>query len=267
MRSEIQDAAIGGRTPGAGSASFLRWKDVLIYSLLASPALGLVFEVAWKRAGEHERDFFPWGDHWLWGLAGLLLVVFVHRAAGFDPRQLVRSIKYPGFPIGVFLALLVSTLSARWSTSAVRDNSGLLWEVTLFYGAFLVLTGIVAWWYELGIGKADAKSPALSAGGTPVSKMEVKSLTEWLGDEREIEDPSQDCFDFAPRAQRVLDILLREERSCVAIIGPYGSGKSSLLNLVETEVRRQQAVGPAHPGPALWFCRISCWGFEAAGCP
>jgi len=92
--------------------------------------------------------------------------------------------------------------------------------------------------------------------------MDVKSLSEWLGDEREITDPSQDCFDFAPRAQRVLNILLQEERSCVAIIGPYGSGKSSLLNLVETEFRRLQAEVPAPPGPALWFCRISCWGFE-----
>jgi hypothetical protein len=262
MRSEIQDSGIGGRKSCAGSASFFRWKDILIYALLAVPVLGVVFEVAWRRARDYERDFFPWGDHWLLGVAGLLLVVLIHWGAGFHSRQLVRSIKYPGFPVGVFVALTVSALSTSWLTSATRDNADLLWDVTLVYGGLLVLTGIAAGWYELRIGRADAKRPPLSVGATPVSKMDVKGLTEWLGDEREIEDASQDCFDFAPRAQRVLDILLREERSCVAIIGPYGSGKSSLLNLVDTEVRRQQAAGPARPGPALWFCRISCWGFE-----
>jgi hypothetical protein len=41
-------------------------------------------------------------------------------------------------------------------------------------------------------------------------------------------------------------------------MGPFGSGKTSLLNLFESEIQSQRNKAD----PDVWTCRVSCWGFD-----
>lgn len=44
----------------------------------------------------------------------------------------------------------------------------------------------------------------------------------------------------------------------LGLIGPFGSGKTTLADFVETEVTAIRTSSDPH----IWICRISCWGFD-----
>jgi hypothetical protein len=81
---------------------------------------------------------------------------------------------------------------------------------------------------------------------------------KYAGDvqEREtpIKTPAEDEFSRVPIAKRLAEFL-RADKGTIGIIGPFGSGKTSLANMVQYELTRHKT---------LWFCPISVWGFETS---
>jgi hypothetical protein len=89
-----------------------------------------------------------------------------------------------------------------------------------------------------------------------------KSIESWIHSKEVIQQPDQDHFGHLSLAKRMAGILLESNRSgdlaSIGLMGPYGSGKSSLLNLVEHELKSQRVITDS---PIL-LCRVSCWGFD-----
>jgi len=56
---------------------------------------------------------------------------------------------------------------------------------------------------------------------------------EWLNDETPIQHPSQDLFGVSVMAKRIARLLCEKKCKTICVIGNYGCGKSSMLNLVE----------------------------------
>ncbi|MHB1183549.1 MAG: hypothetical protein ACYC4A_02470 [Desulfobulbia bacterium] len=60
-----------------------------------------------------------------------------------------------------------------------------------------------------------------------------EDLLSWIMEERPILHPNQDIFGHAITARRIAGLLTEEASSSIGIVGPYGCGKSSFVNLIE----------------------------------
>jgi hypothetical protein len=90
------------------------------------------------------------------------------------------------------------------------------------------------------------------------SVINQRNRDDWLCNEGPISSAASDRLNHAYRAERVATALLTERipgtrlMQTVAIRGPYGSGKSSLVNMVKERIAGRRVV----------FVDVSCWGFE-----
>lgn len=104
--------------------------------------------------------------------------------------------------------------------------------------------------------------------GAPFNDPEREErLFRWLAaPENPIESVSDDLFDVKRKATRLLEMLRPASpmagAGTVNIVGPRGSGKSSLLRLA-AQISRDAYVGEnASPSVALRFCFLSLWEYS-----
>ncbi len=97
---------------------------------------------------------------------------------------------------------------------------------------------------------------------------EKQGLDAWLADDQPIQSESESLFaEHSSVAKRILNKLLTEPKpeshilTSVALIGPYGSGKTSICNLVEDIYIKDRK---RHNLPELLFCRFEGWQFMSA---
>ena len=97
---------------------------------------------------------------------------------------------------------------------------------------------------------------------------EKQGLDAWLADDQPIQSESESLFaEHSSVAKRILNKLLTEPKpeshilTSVALIGPYGSGKTSICNLVEDIYLKDRK---RHNLPELLFCRFEGWQFMSA---
>ncbi len=88
----------------------------------------------------------------------------------------------------------------------------------------------------------------------------IESILEWIRIEEPIELDEDDYFGRKNFADRIASRLVDSDDGTKAIksiglVGPYGSGKSSIVNLVKKKLE-------THRDPEIWFCTVSCWGFS-----
>jgi len=99
------------------------------------------------------------------------------------------------------------------------------------------------------------------------------AMDRWLRNEEPIASPQDDMFGYARIARRVARLLFESEPKTVGIVGPFGCGKTSLLNLVEYYLERPPEVpppvrqDPTHDSPTgkrtpVLVCRAAGWGLQ-----
>ena len=116
-------------------------------------------------------------------------------------------------------------------------------------------------WWECGVGFLTAGVVALSAFRLPTTRRKgaiaqsQDDIAEFVRGEDPIESPEQDRLGHIDIAQRIALRLTGAVDQSIALLGPFGSGKTSILNLVQ---RSSQPPGR----PRLWFVQVNCWGLE-----
>lgn len=87
------------------------------------------------------------------------------------------------------------------------------------------------------------------------SAEDFEGLCDWLRDDSPIDSPAADCFEHNHIALRMAQRLGRKDGApTMALIGPLGSGKSSICELVKHDLRNQSEVR---------FIRVSLWPFDS----
>lgn len=122
------------------------------------------------------------------------------------------------------------------------------------------------------LGKADEEPEGKAVDLLAMTKNE-ELLKEWLEEEKPIKHPSQDAFGMAGMARRIARILRERPLKAIAVLGGYGSGKSSILNMVdyylkhdielEKHLEKQRRVDTKLvKSENVIVCRVGGWGLR-----
>jgi len=97
-------------------------------------------------------------------------------------------------------------------------------------------------------------------------------LNEWVKEEKPIEALEQDRFDMALYARRMAKMLLGTPLKSIAVVGEYGSGKSSILNMLDYYLKQENrgelnncdgegSSYYADESVDIIVCSVDGWGF------
>ncbi len=80
----------------------------------------------------------------------------------------------------------------------------------------------------------------------------LKAVLKWAENDSPITDRKNDIFGTFPIAQRIAKLLEKNENSSIGLAGAYGTGKSSIVNMVKQMLAEKDDI---------LFCEVPCWGF------
>ncbi len=185
-----------------------------------------------------------------WGLAirqgGLRFSHFLNAACFRRP------------PLGALA--LVGTLLFAWMPTRTNSCDPALASAVAAMGLAVAL-GFSTVWEWLQDSRTRTKNAADTAA-TPKTARRLDDLTDeeldiWIENDDPIADSQQDLFDTGRIADRTCRALREDGAKSVALIGPYGCGKTSVVKMLENQLSREE--------PDQWaFCTVSGWGYDGA---
>jgi hypothetical protein len=218
-----------------------RWISIFLLGLCAGAIWLLAF---WCRGFSFERLLgFP-----AWASICIVVIVatytyFILIKAGTGSRVgaflgLKHALAYPP----LWLALIPAMLFFIGVLKCCKDAQGglgvpdggetlcvaLIW---IFWIALVLLA--VGWMTFNRMREARSSGNEPTDQAAPLEALDFEQLKAWFADDNPIETAHDDYFSFWPMAQRLADRFKQEDESpSIAVIGEFGSGKSSLANLV-----------------------------------
>ena len=97
--------------------------------------------------------------------------------------------------------------------------------------------------------------------------MDENAFTDWLKKEIPIKSREEDLFDLAIFAKRIVLMFQETPLKTFAIVGSYGCGKSSIINMIEESLRSSERLHSA-PRKNLFStdrivtCKVQGWGLR-----
>ena len=262
--------------------SFKRWFDIILLSIVAA-FVCLLSSTYFDMAGAKLAtliNFFRWPSHLIL-LGGIVSVFwFINiKVGGIRLHDLwsINTLCYPP----TWVAMIVGSVFYSWGRHYANTSTHL--EVPFDWSAFVVMsTAVLAGITFAGICYLilrDSREPEIKTNHEQLSsgiKKDFDALiespagfVEWLHRETPVERPDDDYFDLKVYARRIVGILRTSPLKTIAIVGPYGCGKSSILNMVDFYLlekepnklackKRKQYVSTCR----IITCRVSGWGFH-----
>lgn len=209
-----------------------RWIDLILYAAFASAVTLLILRPLLQPIGRE------WGRQTaalpLWLFIVLLVVLATGLFSALLPLRTLRwrhliQMRYPAWVWSMPLALAAcGVIVASTSTADEIDD----W----FFVMLIVVLGIVSSASLNARLETRVDDQPSGEQAAPPSPDASDRLLAWIdAPERPIEAEDDDLFNFAvPVAQRMARRLLYDEPACptIGLVGPYGSGKTGVLNLL-----------------------------------
>ncbi len=213
---------------------------------------------------------------WVWvvGVAIwiVLAVIAIARSGNRFIPGILCELRYPPPAVGAVFGLFTFYILTRQAEGSLLSElagldlfAGLVMTAVLF-PVFFTPTLARTWRrrgkkFEQNTEREAESSASSSNAGPPKTQEE---LLEWIMDDREIIFPAQDRFGHAAIAQRMARRVREsfddtsQARSLnspptMMLVGPRGSGKSSIGRMVEHELRNESNI---------CFIQISLWPFQ-----
>lgn len=230
------------------TASSLRRLHVLAYALIGS-LLGPLLAQILARLSRTVSQLMPGLDQdyvtTLQFIAGFGAVIFFTSLLKPRWRHFVHAWKYAPTVLAVPTAAVFLGIAAKTTSWGLFDLNEVIAVGT---SAFFYAGCVIAWcrWQA-------ARSQNISVESSA-------KITDWLRNEGPINQSDEDRLNFSHRAERIVAALTTEriagtrQMQTVLVHGPFGSGKTSLVNLAREKARGQK----------LLFVSINCWGFESS---
>ena len=190
---------------------------------------------------------------WFTGL-GLILLTFLNIMAGFRAQHLITIAYYPSFLTAAFIAsFAVDKIFDVQQALGSPFGIGHIFVSPVVYLVSLVLA--VIWNKMTAAPKFDDKIARSTLNLTAEEGPSPKEIIDWAASETPILNPEDDLLNSEHRINRIINSLAKNHQNTVAVLGAYGSGKTSLANLVTGTVESK------FPEKFI-FASASCWGFN-----
>lgn len=209
------------------------WPTLLVYSvvLLGFTVIGLSLI---RLGGLQERInlsiLFRYPPIWAIGIIGTILfcsIVFIFESNTKDSWAL--------YPESHFIPIVFSAIF------------GVL--ISVFYNAITSTNQAHA--------TGHALKTAQESEGLLALAEDKKAFLDWLLVEKPISTPREDLFEHKIHAKRIATVLSQDIASSIGILGPYGTGKSSLINLIQYYLEQNTVTG--FKGEII-TCKVDGWG-------
>ena len=218
----------------------IRWIDLILLALLGAVAFELILPLAWQRAKGIHLPYLPGFVSLTVWLAVVLLTYLVSEPIRIRKRQWRRTLWYPPTWLAVPLACGFAAASERLPVAFRPHTSGPDWQnlYTVVLIALAVTLGLAArqlpWRWP-----ATVTAPPIPTDETGFTWSEIEA---WLSEgERPLASGERDLFQHHRIAARIARNVAVDRRH-VALLGQFGSGKSSILNLVAAELAHQPDI-------------------------
>ena len=184
-----------------------------------------------------------------------LFFYLLFRLSPLETGQLSSIYRYPPTWLAVCSALALIWFAdlMRWIGPGAYGAPGWQWELVV--GGAVTLVAIGKW--TSAVPTAPKREVQEAVDLSDASPRTWESLREWVAAEKPAET---DLLDRRPIARRIAELLLLplgQDRT-IGLIGPFGSGKTSIVSWLEDEI----GLSRKDRQPAVWICPVSCWGFE-----
>jgi len=248
----------------------LRWLDVVRMTVVFV-ALLVVSQSALVSAAEWATKHIGARPAWLQSLcvvfANALIWWALIRLGGFHFRHfnLSASLCYPpGWWAAIVTLvchrLVFPTMENRW-----LDGAATLMLVAA--GAGLAI--LVEWLWPAEGASYETENPGATqhthVAPDATDLEDPRVLEDWLRSDQPIQTPDQDLLGTASIARRIAQILRTTPLNTVGLTGPYGSGKSSVLRLVEHFLRTDRSddhgASALVPSSRIVTVFVGGWGF------
>lgn len=174
------------------------WVRVLINSLMVIIIWKILFQLGGYRVKVPSLSlFFKYPPTWFFGVLGSVLYLYIFL---FFRYQIL--IDFRGFGLSIFSFILGITIVSIYSFKMPKKPAA-----------------------------SDIECIRSNSFDELISNPE--HLIHWI----EHEKPIDDLFCFSIISERVTGLLRSENIQTIGIVGPYGCGKSSLINLIETSLK------------------------------
>lgn len=271
LMAEI-DKTITQLTNLVQSPIFRRWLDIIFLSaiiiiifLILGPLL--LYVLNWWDM--YTQNWAPLLQYAKSALLAALAFIFLSRIGALHPSyRLSIMLRYPPAWLSSFLVVIffggLVVHGSLISFSLTINDQYLKLSLTLIS----VLIGLLlAFFYvkfeETRFSHGVASSERYSSF-SPLRNIFDNDMDfiNWVTDESPIRYPSEDAFDHVIPARRIARFLLQESHNSFWIVGPYGCGKSSLINLIEYYILHPGDLGSPRPKSSgqVIRCNIDGWG-------
>lgn len=230
--------------------SLWRWGSILAMAVIGAVVFEASLPVGWYyvRALPDPLDGYSVWFLCVAILAALLFLAFlVAESIRFRLRHIPGLLHYPPFwfsvVLGLVFALLVDILLPPLQAGVVPSWRQL--DVLLP----LVIVAVIA----VGIRQLPWKRPARSEPDPELpATVTWHVVQEWSRREDPLTD-GPDLLGHEPIMERIHDAVVRPEERAFALVGPVGSGKTSILNLLRQRLLRTKG------GRRVVIAEVNCW--------
>jgi ABC-type dipeptide/oligopeptide/nickel transport system ATPase component len=226
---------------GTEMEKFKRWLDVFLVIVFAAAIIWLVFEPLilplseWlSRQHAANRLIYIF-------LVSSFLWFFIKTTGGAKINGIIR---YPSSWFISILLFLLFCAAELFFIERINTNILFLNFSAVFLGVMITSVGCCV--FEQ---KNSCKYKHISKGSSVLS--DPKEIIKWSLSESPIYEISEDLFNHKYAAEKVKGILKSSPNKNVGIIGSFGSGKSSIINLIMSQRGKEDI-----------YCKIEGWGFK-----
>lgn len=209
-----------------------------------------------------------------------ILVIFFGLAAIWIPLWRLGATQFGlwhNFSIKTFLKWPPVWLSVIFSIGCLSLLPNYTFvEITIISGIFLAglpigfIIRMVNQWLTEDKKNDQQQSQATESFHEISTKPE--KVIKWLGKEEAITEPGRDLFDMAVQSRNISRLLLATPLKTVALVGEYGSGKSSILKMVDyylkpenhnklTQNNGNDKSDSVNQEVNVITCTVAGWGF------
>lgn len=231
--------------------SLKRWAYIFLLSIVAWAAFILLIQIFYKQVG----IFFSMPSSGVLALAICLAVIIWSQLRTFSGIKCF--VEYPP----IWIAGLIGT-SFLWLTFHLSELYIFIILFPFFMLCIIFIAGMIKLEWKSSVGtkaKLEIRPPSPALVGSDGNKKILSSFEEilkWIRTDEAIKDEKYDLFDHGLIAERIARRFLEhldDPESSQALIGSFGSGKTSIRQLTEQKLKSIDSTGRIRIIPiTLW---------------